>query len=96
MAKVNVEWLEGRMAELGITKYALRREHGFHWENLARWAAGFPARPHTLRKLAGALEVEFVDLVRNLGVTPMSTDGAGTPPRPARRAAPRARGARKA
>lgn len=65
---MNMSWLEKLMAKKGITFHALRYE--FHVTPMAikAWGEGVPARPHTVRKLAMALGVEYDWLVRNSGV----------------------------
>lgn len=65
---MNMTWLEKLMAQKGITFHALKYEFHFSKETFRDWAAGVPARPHTVRKLATALGVEYQWLVRNLGV----------------------------
>lgn len=72
------DWLETRMAELGLTYHAMRKEFGFSPDNLKAWESGGPARAFTLRKLARILQVEFKALVANLGVVP--TVGESVPP----------------
>lgn len=65
---MNMTWLEKLMAQKGLTLNALKEEFHIHHNTLAAWANGAPARPFVVRKLAGALGVEFQWLVRNLGV----------------------------
>jgi hypothetical protein len=65
---MNMGWLEKLMAQKGITLNALKLEFHVHHNTLKAWAGGAPARPHTVRKLAAALGVEYAWLVRNLGV----------------------------
>jgi hypothetical protein len=67
---VNREWLEERMAELGITTHALRHQFHVSLDNILKWDEGVRPRPDTLRRLADALQVTYVDLVRKLRVGP--------------------------
>jgi hypothetical protein len=69
---MNRQWLEKAMELRGITVSALRRQFHFSPETLNAWAAGTPARPFSLRKLASILGMEYHVLVRNLGVRVMS------------------------
>ncbi len=70
--KINRDWLERRMEKLGITNDALETEFGFAPRTITGWENGRKPRPYTLRKLAGILKIDYLELVRNLGVRPMS------------------------
>ena len=65
---MNMVWLKRLMAQKGISLHALRYDHHVTPAQIRLWAKGLPARPHTVRKLATALGVEYQWLVRNLGV----------------------------
>jgi hypothetical protein len=67
---LNREWLDGRMAELGITVSTLRNRHGISIYTIQSWDAGARPRPETLRRLAEVLQVTYMDLVRHLNVSP--------------------------
>ncbi len=53
--------------------YKLKTEFRISPDSLARWEAGKPAFPSTLRKLADAMKMDFDVLQRNLGVTVLTT-----------------------
>lgn len=72
---MNRDWIEERMAELGITYHAMKREFRFSPDTLKGWEEGSPPRAYSLRKLARILQISFAELVRGLGVTP----GLGMP-----------------
>lgn len=65
---MNMNWLEKLMAQKGITFHALRYEFHVTPSAIRGWGNGVPARPHTVRKLATALGVEYAALVKNLGI----------------------------
>jgi hypothetical protein len=68
---VNWEWIEGRMAELGISIYQLRRYHNFNYDTIRRWDdSDVQPKPDTLQRLARILRVHYLELIRKLGVTP--------------------------
>jgi hypothetical protein len=74
---INREWLDGRMAELGITIGTLKKRYGVSPDTIRIWDEGGRARPDTLRRLADVLQVTYMDLVRHLNVSPgdFSEDG---------------------
>lgn len=65
---MNMPWLEKLMAQKGITFNALKYEFHVSPDTLHAWAAGKPARPFVVRKLAQALGVEYAWLVRNANI----------------------------
>lgn len=75
---INRDWLDGRMAELGLTKYSLQHTHGVSYATFDKWDEGtVRPRPDTLRRVALALQVTYLELVRRLRVSPgdFSEDG---------------------
>lgn len=62
------EWLNKVLEERGITRYALKTKHHFNYASFDNWDKGTPARPHSIRKLAAILELEYSEVVDNLGV----------------------------
>jgi DNA-binding Xre family transcriptional regulator len=60
------------MAELGITNYALRNKFHISPATFEAWDrnGGRHVRPDTLRRLADALRVTYLDLIRRLRVGP--------------------------
>lgn len=68
---INREWLDGRMAELGITIGTLKKRYGVSPMTLKMWDEGiWRPKPDTLRRLAEVLQVTYTDLVRHLNVSP--------------------------
>ena len=61
-------YLERILEARGITKDALRKEFHFAPSNFKAWEKGTPARPHTLRKLARILNVDYLSLMKGLKV----------------------------
>jgi len=74
---INREWLDGRMAELGITVGTLKKRYGVSPDTINKWDEGGRSRPDTLRRLAEVLQVTYIDLVRHLNINPgdFSEDG---------------------
>lgn len=68
MATFDWNYLERIMEARGITKDALKKEFHFSPDNFKTWEAGTPARPHTLRKLARILNVDYLSLTKGLKV----------------------------
>lgn len=69
---MNRAWLERQMELRGITYSALRRQFRFHPDTFVGWENGKPARPFTVRKLAGILQLPYLTVVKNLGVHVLS------------------------
>jgi transcriptional regulator with XRE-family HTH domain len=68
---INREWLEERMLDLGISVNALKKKHHIAPSTINSWDEGaVNPRPDTLRRLADALQVQYLDLIRYLRVTP--------------------------
>lgn len=70
---MNAQWLEKAMAARGISYSKLKTEFHISHDTLKGWRDGKPARPFTLRKLAGALSMDYETLRRNLGVVVLTT-----------------------
>lgn len=67
---INWDWLDERLKELGISRYALKNHFNFNPETIRHWDEGTPPRAFTVRKLARILEVSVKTLVKKLGVEP--------------------------
>ena len=63
---INWPWFDKKLEERGLTLHAIRYEHHFDPENIRAWDRGKLARPHSLRKLAGILGMEYKNLVEGL------------------------------
>jgi len=67
-------YLERILEARGITKNALKVEFHFSPDNFKAWEKGSPARPHTLRKLARILNVDYQNLVKGLKVKVLTAE----------------------
>lgn len=66
------EWIEKVMAARGISQHALKTQYHFSPDTFKGWEAGAPARPHTMRKLAGILQLNYRTLVEAIGIEVVS------------------------
>ena len=65
---MNRNWLEKAMQSRGMTYYQLRYKHRISPDTFTAWENGQAAKPDTLRRLAQALDMQYLTLVKNLGV----------------------------